>query len=61
MIMELDDENYSFEELTKPIKTVEEKWKLLPHFLKMRGDLFLCLVPYHSVCDFIDRINEAAH
>lgn len=30
-------ENLTFEELTKPIKTVEEKWKLLPHFLKMRG------------------------
>ncbi len=28
---ELDDE------LTRPIKTVEEKWKLLPHFLRMRG------------------------
>jgi DNA-directed RNA polymerase III subunit RPC2 len=31
------DENLTFEELTKPIKTVEEKWKLLPHFLRMRG------------------------
>jgi DNA-directed RNA polymerase III subunit RPC2 len=28
---------YSIEELTRPIKAVEEKWKLLPHFLKMRG------------------------
>eukprot|EP01038_Epipyxis_sp_PR26KG_P009030 gene9030-12176_t len=27
----------SFEELTKPIKNVEEKWKLLPYFLRMRG------------------------
>jgi DNA-directed RNA polymerase III subunit RPC2 len=25
------------DELTKPIKAVEEKWKLLPHFLRMRG------------------------
>ena len=25
------------DELTRPIKNVEEKWKLLPHFLRMRG------------------------
>jgi DNA-directed RNA polymerase III subunit RPC2 len=25
------------EELIKPIKAVEEKWKLLPYFLRMRG------------------------
>ena len=25
------------DELTRPIKDVEEKWKLLPHFLRMRG------------------------
>ncbi len=25
------------DELTKPIKVVEEKWKMLPHFLRMRG------------------------
>lgn len=25
------------EELAKPVKSVEEKWKLLPHFLRMRG------------------------
>jgi hypothetical protein len=25
------------DELSKPIKAVEEKWKLLPHFLRMRG------------------------
>lgn len=25
------------EDLAKPVDTVEEKWKLLPHFLKMRG------------------------
>jgi DNA-directed RNA polymerase III subunit RPC2 len=31
------NENLSFDELTKPIKAVEEKWKLLPHFIKMRG------------------------
>ena len=27
----------SMDELLKPIKTVEEKWKLLPHFLRLRG------------------------
>ena len=27
----------SLDELTKPIGAVEEKWKLLPHFLRMRG------------------------
>ena len=27
----------SFDEISKPIKRVEEKWKLLPHFLRMRG------------------------
>lgn len=31
-----DDED-EINELTKPIKAVEEKWKLLPHFLRMRG------------------------
>jgi len=25
------------DDLNKPIKKVEEKWKLLPHFLQMRG------------------------
>lgn len=30
-------EEMSMEELTRPIKTVEEKWKLLPHFLRLRG------------------------
>ena len=25
------------EDLSKPVGTVEEKWKLLPHFLRMRG------------------------
>ena len=28
--MEIDD-------LARPVKTVEEKWKLLPYFLRMRG------------------------
>ena len=57
-------ENLTFEELTRPIKTVEEKWKLLPHFLKMRGcpcsrtnvminELFLLLVK--------NRAHAAAH
>ena len=25
------------DELTRPVGSVEEKWKLLPHFLRMRG------------------------
>lgn len=25
------------DDLTKPVGKVEEKWKLLPHFLRMRG------------------------
>lgn len=29
--------NDNFEDLTKPIKTVEDKWKLLPAFLKVKG------------------------
>jgi DNA-directed RNA polymerase III subunit RPC2 len=33
----LYDEEEEIDELTKPIKAVEEKWKLLPHFLRMRG------------------------
>ncbi len=33
----MEEENLSYEELSKPIKDVEEKWKLLPHFLKLRG------------------------
>lgn len=32
-----EEEKYSYEELVKPIKNVEEKWKLLPHFLRLRG------------------------
>lgn len=32
-----DEEEYTYEELTRPIKAVEEKWKLLPHFLRLRG------------------------
>lgn len=28
---------YTAEELTRPIKSVEEKWKLVPMFLKLRG------------------------
>jgi DNA-directed RNA polymerase III subunit RPC2 len=31
------DENETFDDLLKPIPTVEEKWKLLPYFLRMRG------------------------
>ncbi|XP_074617742.1 DNA-directed RNA polymerase III subunit RPC2-like [Acropora palmata] len=29
--------NDNFQDLTKPIKTVEDKWKLLPAFLKVKG------------------------
>jgi DNA-directed RNA polymerase III subunit RPC2 len=32
-----DEEKLSYDELIKPVKAVEEKWKLLPHFLKLRG------------------------
>lgn len=32
-----EEKQYTLEELTKPIKTVEEKYKLLPHFLRLRG------------------------
>jgi len=32
-----EETNLSYEELVKPVKDVEEKWKLLPHFLKLRG------------------------
>lgn len=32
-----EQSSYSYEELTRPIKAVEEKWKLLPHFLRLRG------------------------
>ena len=31
------DDDAILEDLTRPIKNVEEKWKLLPHFLRMRG------------------------
>lgn len=34
---EEDFAGMSIGELTKPIKEVSEKWKLLPHFLKLRG------------------------
>ena len=30
-------EEEELKELLKPVNTVEEKWKLLPHFLRMRG------------------------
>ena len=33
----MDEEKGVFEDLTKPIGSVQEKWKLLPHFLRMRG------------------------
>eukprot|EP01117_Protostelium_nocturnum_P001009 TRINITY_DN1132_c0_g1_i1.p1 TRINITY_DN1132_c0_g1~~TRINITY_DN1132_c0_g1_i1.p1 ORF type:complete len:1143 (-),score=194.84 TRINITY_DN1132_c0_g1_i1:102-3530(-) len=32
-----EEELYNKEKLNEPIKTVEEKWKLLPAFLKVRG------------------------
>lgn len=31
----MDDLSYT--NLSKPIKSIEEKWKLLPHFLQIRG------------------------
>jgi hypothetical protein len=38
MEMDMDmDMDLSLHELSKPVKEVEEKWKLLPHFLRMRG------------------------
>ena len=37
MKADLYDDDEEIDELTKPIKAVEEKWKLLPHFLRMRG------------------------
>ena len=37
MKVDMYDEEDEIDELTKPIKAVEEKWKLLPHFLRMRG------------------------
>jgi DNA-directed RNA polymerase III subunit RPC2 len=33
----MDEDEESLEFLSRPIKAVEEKWKLLPHFLRMRG------------------------
>jgi DNA-directed RNA polymerase III subunit RPC2 len=35
--MDSVEKEYTMEELLKPIGPVEEKWKLLPHFLRMRG------------------------
>ena len=29
--------NMDMDELMKPVKAVEEKWKMIPHFLRMRG------------------------
>lgn len=38
MISAIDVKGELFhDDIDKPIKTVEEKWKLLPHFLRMRG------------------------
>lgn len=33
----MDVEKEVLEDLTKPVGAVQEKWKLLPHFLRMRG------------------------
>lgn len=41
MKADLFDQEDEIDELTKPIKAVEEKWKLLPHFLRMRGNLII--------------------
>ena len=35
--MNMDTDEETLEYLTKPVKNVEEKWKLLPHFLRIRG------------------------
>lgn len=32
-----EDAGLTLDELSRPVKTVEEKWKLLPYFLKIRG------------------------
>jgi DNA-directed RNA polymerase III subunit RPC2 len=39
MVLEEEEElgGVDLDELAKPIKAVEEKWKLLPHFLRLRG------------------------
>lgn len=34
--MEMDKNEY-YQELSKPVSTVEEKWKILPAFLKVKG------------------------
>ena len=31
------DRDSSLDDLAKPVKSVEEKWKLLPYFLRIRG------------------------
>ena len=31
------DRDSSLDDLAKPVKNVEEKWKLLPYFLRIRG------------------------
>jgi len=36
-VMSLNHDDMDLDDLTAPIKDVEEKWKLLPHFLRMRG------------------------
>lgn len=33
----LDPKTYSPSDLARPIKTAEDKWRLLPHFLQLRG------------------------
>ena len=35
--MEIPPDDTTKDNLTQPIKPVEEKWKMLPHFLRMRG------------------------
>lgn len=34
---EMKSEKETMDELLRPVDTVEEKWKLLPHFLRLRG------------------------
>ena len=48
------------DELTKPVKEVEEKWKLLPHFLRMRGLMRQHIDSFnHFICTDIKKIVQA--
>ena len=36
-------------ELSKPVKKVEEKWKLLPYFLRLRGLMRQVFIIHYSL------------